>query len=546
MTESSPHLSLYRRWRSQTFAEVVGQEDVVRTLRNAVAARETAHAYLFAGERGVGKTSVARILARAINCLEPAGGEPCNACANCRAILSGRSLDIVEIDGASNRGIDHIRKLREEVNFVPTDLRMKIYIIDEVHMLTNEAFNALLKTLEEPPAHAVFVFATTEPHKLPRTIVSRCQAFEFRRLPVDKIRDHVRRVAESEKVSLDDGACELIARRANGGMRDALVMLEQAASHEAGPITEAAVLDMLGLAGRDTQEAFVRALEEGDRGAILATIETLVERGKDLDLFLADAIQLLRDQVLLGGAEGPRAVRVAQGLLDIKTDLFRALDRQVRLEIGALALAESLARPAQKPTPREADAAASPAGKPSSPPRARTSPETGPEPAGTQGAGEASPRPVARGESGTQETPARKAAPKSAPRTAPAAGTGKSDGAPGLPPELEARWTAMLGEVEKDRIAIAAYLTEATPSIDGSRLVLSFHPDHTFHKESLEKHENLQYLAGTVRRIFGDAFHVEVQYDEAVVRKPLPRDVLLEKARLVCEVFDGKIVKEAL
>ncbi|MDD5264350.1 MAG: DNA polymerase III subunit gamma/tau [Candidatus Bipolaricaulis sp.] len=544
MTESSPHLSLYRRWRSQTFAEVVGQEDVVRTLRNAVAARETAHAYLFAGERGVGKTSVARILARAINCLEPAGGEPCNACANCRAILSGRSLDIVEIDGASNRGIDHIRKLREEVNFVPTDLRMKVYIIDEVHMLTNEAFNALLKTLEEPPAHAVFVFATTEPHKLPRTIVSRCQAFEFRRLPMDKIRDHVRRVAESEKLALEDGACELIARRANGGMRDALVMLEQAASHEAGPITEAAVLDMLGLAGRDSQEAFIRALEAGDRGAILATIETLVERGKDLDLFLADAIQLLRDRVLLGGAEGPRAVRVAQGLLDLKTDLFRALDRQVRLEIGALALAESLEHPAQKPAPRETDVATSRADKPSSPPRAGQ--EARPERAGTQGAAEASAKPLARGESGTRELPARKTAPKAAPRTASAAEPAKNSDAPALPPELEARWAAMLGEVEKDRIAIAAYLTEATPSLDGSRLVLSFHPDHTFHKESLEKHENLQYLAGTVRRIFGDAFHVEVQYDEAVVRKPLPRDVLLEKARLVCEVFDGKIVKEAL
>ncbi len=542
MTESSPHLSLYRRWRSQTFAEVVGQEDVVRTLRNAVAARETAHAYLFAGERGIGKTSVARILARAINCLEPTGGEPCNTCANCRTILSGRSLDIVEIDGASNRGIDHIRKLREEVNFVPTDLRMKVYIIDEVHMLTNEAFNALLKTLEEPPAHAVFVFATTEPHKLPRTIVSRCQAFEFRRLPIDKIRDHVRRVAESEKVALEDGACELIARRANGGMRDALVMLEQAASHEAGPITEAAVLDMLGLAGRDTQEAFLRALKEADRGAILATIETLVERGKDLDIFLADVIQLLRDQVLLGGTEGPQAVRVAQGLLDIKTDLFRALDRQVRLEIGALALAESLARPA----PREADAATTPAAKPSSPPRARASQEARPDRATPQDIAEPSPRPAVRGESATQATPARTATRKPAPRTASAAETGKKEGAPVLPPELEARWTAMLGEVEKDRIAIAAYLTEATPSIDGSRLVLSFHPDHTFHKESLEKHENLQYLAGTVRRIFGDAFHVEVQYDETVVRKPLPRDVLLEKARLVCEVFDGKIVKEAL
>ncbi|MEN6368439.1 MAG: DNA polymerase III subunit gamma/tau [Thermotogota bacterium] len=542
MTESSPHLSLYRRWRSQTFAEVVGQEDVVRTLRNAVAAHETAHAYLFAGERGVGKTSVARILARAINCLAPKSGEPCNVCANCRTILSGRSLDIVEIDGASNRGIDHIRKLREEVNFVPSDLQMKVYIIDEVHMLTNEAFNALLKTLEEPPAHAVFIFATTEPHKLPRTIVSRCQAFEFRRLPVERIRDHVRRVAESEKIGLEDGACDLIARRANGGMRDALVMLEQAASHEVGPVTEAAVLDMLGLAGQDTQEAFIRALEGGDRSAILATIEALVERGKDLDLFLADVIQLLRDRVLLGGTEAPRAVRVAQGLLDIKTDLFRALDRQVRLEIGALGLAELLVSMApSEPVSKQAPA-----------PHARSAHEAKTSPRAPQTiVGEVSQKPSrsalpTEAETPSQPSPEAKPNARPASRAASAAPIEKPKSAPVLPPELEARWTAMLSEVEKDRIAIAAYLTEATPSIDGSRLVLSFHPDHTFHKESLEKHENLQYLAGTVRRIFGDAFHVEVQYDENVIRKPLPRDVLLEKARLVCEVFDGKIVKEAL
>ncbi|MDD4902952.1 MAG: DNA polymerase III subunit gamma/tau [Candidatus Bipolaricaulis sp.] len=531
MTESSPHLSLYRRWRSQTFAEVVGQEDVVRTLRNAVVAQEAAHAYLFAGERGVGKTSVARILSRAVNCLQPRSGEPCNECANCRTILSGRSLDIVEIDGASNRGIDHIRKLREEVNFVPADLRMKVYIIDEVHMLTNEAFNALLKTLEEPPAHAMFVFATTEPHKLPRTIVSRCQAFEFRRLPIDKICGHLRRVSEAEGITLEDGACDLIARRANGGMRDALVMLEQAASHEAGPITEAAVLDMLGLAGRDTHEAFVTALEAADRAAVLATTETLVERGKDLDLFLADVVGLLRERILQGGASAPAAVRMAQGLLDVKADLFRALDRQIRLEVGVLALIESLATSLPATTPHE------PTDRPA---RSAVTPKKAAVPrSGTTSASATAPVPAQPHEKPRPAATSKRALSVESESTPPAA-------TPTLPPELEARWTAMLHEVEKDRIAVAAYLTEATPSVDGARLVLSFHPEHTFHKESLEKHENLQYLAGTARRHFGDAFYVEVQFDENVIRKPLPRDALLEKARLVCEVFDGKIVKEAL
>jgi len=520
---------LYRRWRSQTFAEVVGQEDVTRTLRNAVVAQEVAHAYLFAGERGVGKTSVARILSRAVNCLAPRSGEPCNECANCRTILSGRSLDIVEIDGASNRGIDHIRKLREEVNFIPADLRTKVYIIDEVHMLTNEAFNALLKTLEEPPTHAMFVFATTEPHKLPRTIVSRCQAFDFRRLPIDKISAHLRRVSEAEGIPLEDGACDLIARRANGGMRDALVMLEQAASHEAGPITEAAVLDMLGLAGRDTQEAFVTALAAADRAGVLATIEALVERGKDLDLFLADVIQLLREQILQGGENARTAVRMAQGLLDVKADLFRALDRQIRLEVGVLALIDSLATPPRGSASRETAAAPARSAPPpkKAAPRSRTA-STAADSVPSQ----------------AQEKPRPASTPKSAEPVK--SGTTAPVAASTLSPELEARWTAMLHEVEKDRIAIAAYLTEATPSVDGARLVLSFHPEHTFHKESLEKHENLQYLAGTARRHFGDAFYVEVRFDENVIRKPLPRDALLEKARLVCEVFNGKIVKEAL
>ncbi|MEE8593023.1 MAG: DNA polymerase III subunit gamma/tau, partial [Candidatus Bipolaricaulota bacterium] len=178
MTDQSSRLSLYRQWRPQTFSEIVGQEAIVQTLRNAVLSNEVAHAYLFSGDRGIGKTSAARILARAVNCLDPSNGEPCNACASCSVISANRSLDIVEIDGASNRGIDHIRQLREEVSFAPTDLKRKVYIIDEVHMLTNEAFNALLKTLEEPPPHAMFVFATTEPHKVPRTIISRCQAFD--------------------------------------------------------------------------------------------------------------------------------------------------------------------------------------------------------------------------------------------------------------------------------------------------------------------------------------------------------------------------------
>jgi len=515
VTEPVGRLSLYRRWRPQRFADVVGQDDVVRTLRNAVSARDASHAYLFAGERGIGKTSVARILSRAVNCLAPTDGEPCNECASCLTISAGRSLDIVEIDGASNRGIDHIRKLREEVSFAPTDLRIKVYIIDEVHMLTTEAFNALLKTLEEPPSHAMFVFATTEPHKLPRTIVSRCQAFEFRRLSVNAIDAQLKRIAAAENVRLSDEASALLARRANGGLRDAVVMLEQAATYDREGITEAAVLDMLGLAARETQLTFVEALERSDRRALLETIDTLAERGKDLEIFLGDVVLLLRERIANSEGSADRDVALARGLLAVRADLFRALDRQIRMEIGVLALADSLStRPPSTTSPARATRA---------------------------------PAPTARGNPSTIsstsacELPGKAAAPP----PEPAQPVAEREAPPPLPPEMSAAWSAMLREVEKDRIAIAAYLTEAVPSLDGTLLVLSFHPEHTFHKDSLEKNENMQYVAGAVRRHFGDSWRVDVRYDKNAERKALPRELLLEKARLVCQVFDGRIVKEA-
>ncbi len=510
MSESAARLSLYRRWRPQRFGDVVGQDDIVRTLRNAVTSSDVAHAYLFSGERGIGKTSVARILSRAANCLQAHDGEPCNECASCLTITAGRSLDIAEIDGASNRGIDHIRKLREEVNFAPSDLRLKVYIIDEVHMLTSEAFNALLKTLEEPPAHAMFILATTEPHKLPRTIVSRCQAFEFRRLSVDAIATQLRLIARAEATDLSDEAAILLARRANGGLRDAVVMLEQAATYGRAAITEATVLDMLGLAPQETQLRFVEALERGDRNAVLNVIQELSERGKDLEIFLGDVVLLLRERIAGDAATAERDVTLARGLLAVKADLYRALDRQIRLEIGALALAASLVHR----TPQNSTTARAP-----SPSTVRA-------------------RPAAEKTTDANRPALRKSPPDDAPVPTTRV---KST----LPPQLADAWAALLREVERDRIAVAAYLTEAEPAADGTLLVLSFHPEHTFHKESLEKNENMQYVAGAVRRHFCDGWRFDIRLDQGVERKALPRELLLEKARLVCQVFDGRIVKEA-
>jgi DNA polymerase-3 subunit gamma/tau len=509
VTKQQSHLSLYRRWRPQSFADVVDQTEIVRTLRNAVQAGEAAHAYLFAGERGIGKTSIARILARSLNCLDSQDGEPCNACANCQTILANRSLDIVEIDGASNRGIDHIRRLREEVNFSPADLKKKVYIIDEVHMLTNEAFNALLKTLEEPPPHAVFVFATTEPHKVPRTIISRCQAFEFRKIPPAMIAERLAAVAEAEGAKLTPGAIALLAHRANGGMRDGLVMLEQAISYERGEITKETVLDMLGLACEETHRAFLEAIREGRRAELMNIIDALVDRGKDLEVFLADAIELLRDRLAdpAGSDDCAADIAIARGLLDVKGDLFRALDRRIRLEIGVLDLMGCVGA-SRKPKGKEARPAAAP-------PRAEAASS------------------LAQPEISSSETPTETSTPPPTPR---------------LPedPAVAGTWAELLDEIGRERIAIAAFLTECRPVLRDGKLVLLFHPAHTFHKESLEKSSNLQYLAGAVHRHFGSETFVEVEFDPSVEPKPTTREMLRKKAEIVRHMFDGKIVKEEL
>ena len=543
MTEETTRLSLYRQWRSQTFSEIVGQETIVQTLRNAVLSQEVAHAYLFSGERGIGKTSIARILARAVNCLDSSNGEPCNQCANCKTIMANRSLDIVEIDGASNRGIDHIRQLRDEVNFAPTDLKRKVYIIDEVHMLTNEAFNALLKTLEEPPPHAMFMFATTEPHKVPRTIISRCQAFDFRRISPQLIADHLAVVAKSLEVEISGEALSLIAHRANGGMRDALVMLEQVASYGGSTITVDAVLDMLGLADHTVHEGFLQAIQAGDQAVVMEIIDTLVERGKDLEIFLSDVITMLRDRLKQPSPTTALDIRISRRLLDTKADLFRSLDRRIRLEIGVLALMESLSGTiAPAAASRQSAVASAPVVTASATAAAPVT--TVPATAEAMAPSDVPQSTVADTVVESIEEPVEEPQP-----TEPEQHTSSQPDIPAatvdsLSEADKALWEAMLQEIQQDRIAIAAFLIEGSPSKEGDKLLISFHPEHSFHKDSLEMRDNLPYLAGAVRRHFGDGVHVDITTDDSVSRKPLPHELLMEKARMVCEAVDGKIVKE--
>lgn len=307
--------SLYRKYRPATFDadDLVGQEHVSRTLRNAIARGRVAHAYLFCGPRGTGKTSTARLLAKAVNCLaEDLLQRPCNRCEACEAINQGRATDIVEIDAASNRGIDDIRDLRERVKYAPTALRTKFYIIDEAHQITRDAFNAFLKTLEEPPPNTTFVLATTDPDRLPDTIASRCQRFDFRRIPVDDAIQHLRAVAEREGIAIDDAALGIIARQATGSLRDALSMLDLLATSadraDDTPIDADLTRRMLGLSQDGRAMALVEALAADDLGAGLRVINAAVEAGQDMRSFARHISSLLRTLMLVrAGADPPEA-----------------------------------------------------------------------------------------------------------------------------------------------------------------------------------------------------------------------------------------------
>lgn len=291
------YVALYRQWRPQDFDALVGQKAVKTTLKNALASGKIAHAYLFSGQRGTGKTSMARILAKALNCEQGPTAEPCGQCGNCQRIVQGTSLDVIEIDAASNTSVDNIRDLREQVAFTPAESRYKVYIIDEVHMLSTGAFNALLKTLEEPPAHAVFILATTDPQKVPATIQSRCQRFEFRRVTVDEIAEHLAMVAAGSGIEADADALRLIAIQAEGGMRDALSLLDQCGVM-AKRVTVATVREVLGIVGREALHELTGAIGRRQLPQALATLNLLLEQGKDVKQVLTELIEYLRALVL--------------------------------------------------------------------------------------------------------------------------------------------------------------------------------------------------------------------------------------------------------
>ena len=320
------YTALYRKFRPDEFEDVKGQDAIVRTLKNQINADRIGHAYLFCGTRGTGKTTVAKIFAKAVNCEHPVDGSPCGECAMCRSIAAGTSMNVIEIDAASNNGVDNIREIREEVAYRPTEGKYKVYIIDEVHMLSIGAFNALLKTLEEPPSYVIFILATTEAHKIPITILSRCQRYDFRRISIETISDRLMELMEKENVEVEERAIRYIAKAADGSMRDALSLLDQCIAFYLGQkLTYDHVLEVLGAVDTEVFSKLLRKVLAEDVAGAISQLEELVIEGRDLGQFVNDFTWYLRNLLLLKGSDDMEEV------LDMSSENMALLKEEARL-----------------------------------------------------------------------------------------------------------------------------------------------------------------------------------------------------------------------
>ncbi len=475
--------AFYRKWRPQTWDQVIGQEHITTTLRNAVAAERVAHAYLFAGPRGTGKTTSARLLAKAVNCLaEDPAQRPCNQCEHCLAINNGRFMDLIEIDAASNNGVDDVRDLRDKINFAPNQGRYKIYIIDEVHMLSGAAFNALLKTLEEPPAHAIFVLATTEVHKIPATVLSRCQRHEFRSIPVADIVAVLRTIVEHEGIEVEDAVLPLIARQATGSLRDAISLLDQLAS-----ATESITLEMaqavLGTTTGQSVVSLIAALLGGEAGRGLDIIHASLDAGADPRQFARQVVEYLRGLLLIraGNADQvdvPAEMRAemaahAQALpAACLLAVIRAFNQAAAGMRNAwhpalpleMAFMEALEAPAVEPAP-------APAAVPQQAPLKRaTNPQAAP-----------------------------------APRPQKAAATAAVDAQ--APTSLASQWEQILKAVRERNPQTQALLNSCRPlGMKGNTLVLGFNGD--FAKSKMESGEHLDILQEVMTSVLGKSVPV--------------------------------------
>jgi len=481
----------YRKWRPQTLAEIVGQEQVTQTLNNALNSGRVSHAYLFYGPRGTGKTSTGRILAKAVNCLSQGKGEPCNQCEMCRAITEGRALDVIEIDAASNRGIDEIRDLREKVNYAPNQARYKVYIVDEVHMLTKEAANALLKTLEEPPPYVIFVLATTEIHKVPATILSRCQRFDFRRISQADVVAKLAQICSAEGIQIDPEGLRLIAKSATGSLRDAENLLEQLTTYYGTEIGLHQIQAILGITGDQRAKELVKHIVNNDTSAGLSTINSVNNDGLDLRQFNREVVEYIRQLLLIKTGSEEATDLTAEDIAELKelagrtslAQISKAIKLFSQLELGfdnysTLPLELALVDCAQTLVEE------------------RESPTIQPEP----------PQAI------KEVTPAKpklvKPVPASEPKPPP-----KAEAIPTTPPQLRNEierlrqsWRQVIEQAPEDAkrtpaIAILRSAGVKPVAIEGDTVVLAFR--YPIHKEKMETAENQQVAEKIISNFLG-------------------------------------------
>jgi len=527
------YLVLARKWRPQGFNDLVGQESIIRILENSISQKKIAHAYIFSGPRGVGKTSSARILAKALNCEKGPTPSPCGTCASCTAVKDGASVDVLEIDGASNNSVDDIRDLREGVKYTPLGGRYKIYIIDEAHMLSTSAFNALLKTLEEPPPHAIFVLATTAPRKIPATIFSRCQHLPFRRISAQKIKERLKHIASTENIKISDSAIEMVARAADGSMRDSLTILDQVTAFSS-EIDADGVKDLLGIADTGMLAEISGAVITGDREKIISVISRLVDRGTDLKSFAKDLVEFFRNLLIAKVVKKPEdilelngdEIKIISGILPkISPDLLTlTLGEMVKAEMDVrssfsprLSLEMSLIRisflSSLKPVQEAIENIEGLIGKiqPQAPSPKPQVPS--PQP------------PVTNLKLETQDA---EVMPNASRLTAP------KDGVSLL--------NAVVERIEDPRIT--SKLSKAMPALKDNILTLTFNSNEAeIFAESIKKNSNLiEQIASDILKTPAKV-NIDTQAKKIVRKKDLKEKVLTDPAvKEVLELFDGRII----
>ena len=537
---------LYRTWRPQDFDELVGQEPIRRTLENAILQKRISHAYLFAGPRGTGKTSAARILAKALNCANPRGCQPCGCCESCLSIQRGNSMDVLEIDAASNRGIEEIRDLKEKMGFMPVLGKYKVYIVDEVHMLTTEAFNALLKTLEEPPAHVVFVLATTDVQKLPPTILSRCQRFDFRKIAPAVIRQRLEEVASSLDVPVEEGVYPLIVKRADGGMRDAISLLDQCLAFSPEGLTVETAYQVLGLVRQEALQTLLQAILEQDPQSLFIQVDRLMQDGVEPLQLLRDLAEHCRNlwMLLVCGAETELVLANAQ-------------ERQSMLQqgqaLGARRLQEMLTMLDQGAAGGKGRgnarfmAEALLAGLLIDPPRRETEPsQRAAQPAGSAAADRAvaQPREPVKPEGTLPPTMKTAAVPKeeakaeTAPKEKPASAgkpTPPSQNVSGL---ASAVWDQILQGAKSRRIVLHAFLTASVEQLYQDHLLtINFDPEKgKFHRERAEEAENKRILLEVARQILDPELQIAYGFKKEELDKDPVKKALAMFGEAVVEI----------